>query len=279
MEIAWPLVLFSLLAGAGGCTFAYVGLSELLKVGEGARFQTSVLALAITIVGGCCSVAHLASPQNVMAAVWNLGSFSGISLELIMIGITAIIMIVYLIVLKRSAEAAGARKALAVLGIIAGLLLAFITGHGYVIEAQAAWNTELLPLAYLGTALALGAFIYQSCAISAKVDAEDLAKTARPVGAGALIGAVTALAYAAYAGIAASPAVAGFGVVVCGVVVTAVCGILVIAKKQFATTIAVPVIGAIAAFVGALSLRCFMWIVGGGFLTLFQIASTTRIFS
>lgn len=278
MEIGWPLVFFSLLAGCGGCAFAYAGLSECTGTAKAARVPAAIVSLVLVIVGGCCSVAHLASPQNVMAAVWNLGSFSGISVELMLIGIVAILLIAYLVASKRNASAQ-ALKVLGVVGGIFGLLLAFFTGHGYVIEAQAAWNTEALPAAYLGTALALGAFIYALVAARTDVAEDDMAKIATPVGVGALLGALSIVCYVVAVGFgtaATQPVVLWGGLVLCGVVVTAVCGVLYMTHKTFGNPLVVPVVGLVGAFVGALALRSFMWLLGSGFLNLFAIATGPR---
>lgn len=279
MAIEWSLVLFSMLAGCGGCAFAYVALGDLLKCGKDARFKIAVVALVITIVGGFCSVTHLASPQNVMAAVWNIGSFSGISVELILIGITCVLVIAYLVMVRKGVSE-GATKIVGVIGGVFGLLLAFFTGHGYVLESQVAWNTELLPLAYLGTSIAFGAFAYAVCAVAFKVSGEELSRMALPVGIGALVGAVTVVAYVAVVGLdagAENPLVVWVGLIACGVVVTAACGVALLAKKNLAASLAVPCVGLVATAVGSLALRCFMWIAGSGFLLLFDISMGPRV--
>lgn len=279
MAIEWPLVLFSLLAGCGGCTFAYIALADLLKCGKPARFNITVVALIITVIGGFCSVAHLASPQNVMAAVWNIGSFSGISVELILIGITCILMIAYLVMVRREASE-NATLVVGVIGGVFGLLLAFFTGHGYVLESQLAWDTEFLPLAYLGTSLALGAFVYAVCAAAMKVAAPELEKMAVSEGAGAIIGALTIVAYVAAVGLGAgaeNPLVVWVGLIACGVVVTAVCGVMLLVRRALASSLALPCAGLAAAAIGALSLRAFMWIMGSGYLSLFDICTGPRV--
>ena len=91
MAIQWPLVIFSLLAGAGGALLAFVGLSGVLGLAKKARVPAAVGALVLLVVGGCASVAHLAQPANIMAAAANVFSFSGISVELIMLGVNAIV--------------------------------------------------------------------------------------------------------------------------------------------------------------------------------------------
>lgn len=76
--IQWPLVLFSLLAGAGGCALAFAGASEFVGGTKRARFAVGVVSLVLVVVGGLFSVLHLASPQHVMAAVRHVFSFSGV---------------------------------------------------------------------------------------------------------------------------------------------------------------------------------------------------------
>lgn len=279
MSVEWPLVLFSLLAGCGGCTFAYLALSDLMTANRKGRFPIALVALIVTVVGGFCSVAHLASPQNVMAAVWNIGSFSGISVELILIGVTCVLMAVYLVLAKRGASESSI-KAVGAVGGVFGLLLAFFTGHGYVIEARATWNTELLPFAYLGTALAFGAFLYAVCAVACKVDEADVRKMAIPVGVGAVLGAVSVFGYVLAVGFdvaATEPVLLWGGLVLCGIVVTAACGIVAMVRRQSMDSYAVPCVGLAATALGAVSLRAFMWLVGSGFLGLFEVAMTSRV--
>ena len=86
MEIQWPLVLFSLTAGTGGSLFAFVGLSEFLGGYAKMRDAGAVCSLALIVIGGCFSVLHLASPLHAISAVTNLLSFSGISIELMLLG-------------------------------------------------------------------------------------------------------------------------------------------------------------------------------------------------
>jgi len=277
MTIQWSLVLFSLLAGTGGCAFVYVAVSEFTNSGATARFTVTLVALILTLLGGCASVAHLALPQNMMAAVRNIGSFSGISIELILIGIVALLMVVYMIIVKREV-AATARKVVGVLGLIAGLLLAFFTGHGYVLQAQPTWNTQALPFAYLGTALAAGAFLY---AVFATVQSkEDVDKMALPVGIGAIIGTLSILIYIFAIGLekaGSEPLVLWGGLVLCGCVAEVLCAVLALTKKALGNPLIVPVVGLAAAFVGALSIRALMWLVGSGFMLLFDTASGPRI--
>lgn len=174
MAIQWPLVLFSLLAGAGGAMLAFAGLSQLLGGSRTVRRRAVWCALALFVIGGLCSVAHLASPLNAISAVTNLLSFSGISIELMLLGASFIAGAAYL-VLTREEGRDGAVRVVAVLAVIFGVAIGFFCGHGYVIDAQPTWSTETLPLAYLGTSLALGAFAYALVAAATKTPADKAA--------------------------------------------------------------------------------------------------------
>lgn len=277
MAIEWSLVLFSLLAGCGGGALVFVGLSELFKVAEKPRFNVTLIATILIVAGGCFSVLHLQRPDRIMWAAQNVFSFSGISIELIFVGLCVVLGIVYLVLCKRG-SAATARKVIAILALMCGLLLAFFTGHGYVIESRANWNTEMLPLAYTGTALAAGGFLFLLMAAVQKVDAAEFKKMALWGIIAAALCAVTLIAYVAAIGFDAA-AVNGVllwgGIIICGVVATVAAAVLAYLKP--ASGAAFAGVGLVAALVAGLALRALMWLVGTGFYSLFDLASTTRL--
>ncbi|PWM44630.1 MAG: hypothetical protein DBX43_01795 [Coriobacteriia bacterium] len=275
--IQWPLVLFSLLAGAGGCAFAFAGASEFVGGTKRARFVVGVVSLVLVVVGGLFSVLHLASPQHVMAAVRHVFSFSGVSVELMVLGLVVVVGVAYLVLSKRSGVD-GARKGFAVAGIVLGLLLAFVTGHGYVISAKAAWFTEILPIAYMGTSLAAGALLFLLVSLAA--DKEFSAKPwGVPVLAASIVGAVTIVAYLAYlqsAGfdVTSQALVTGLAVV-CGIVVAIGCSIAILrcaagGNRQTLTVLAA--VGFVGALAGGLAVRLLMWLFSEGFMELFEAA-------
>ena len=109
MDIQWPLVLFSLVAGTGGSLFAFVGLSELLGGSDKTRDAGAACSAVLLALGGCLSVLHLAAPLHAISAVTNLLSFSGISIELMLLGANFAIMVAYLLVRRRSKATAPLR--------------------------------------------------------------------------------------------------------------------------------------------------------------------------
>lgn len=277
MAIEWSLVLFSLLAGCGGGALVFIGIAEILGIGEKPRFTVGLIATILIIVGGFCSVLHLQQPGRIMWAAQNVFSFSGISVELIFVGLCVVFAIIYIILAKRG-SAAGARKAIGIIAALCGLLLAYFTGHGYVIEARANWNTALLPLAYCGTALAAGGFLYLLIAALQKVDEAEFKKMALWGVIAAAICALTLVAYVAKIGFAEAGQnglLLWGGIMVCGVVATIVTAVLAYVKP--ASGAAASGLGLAVALIGGLALRALMWIVGTGFYSFFEIAQSTRV--
>ncbi len=272
MDIQWPLVLFSLVAGTGGSLFAFVGLSELLGGSAKAKDVGTVVAIALVVLGGCFSVLHLASPIHVMSAVTNLLSFSGVSIELMLVGAVFVVAVAYLAVRKRTSSETAA-KVLAVLGILFGVMLGFFCGHGYVIEAQPTWNTEILPLAYLGTSLACGAFLYGVLS-AVKGDGSELrGKGSLFTLVAAIIAVVGMVAYAAFLGadaVSTQGLVFWGGVVVVGIVATLVVAVVGMSGFAKAQPLAVSVAGLCCAFVGGIAVRSLMWLCSTGYIDLFS---------
>ncbi len=279
IETQWPLVIFSLLAGVGGTLGAFAALALLLKKAEKSAFVALIVALVLFVLGGLASMLHLASPQNAMAAATNLLSFSGISVELIMLGASFIAMLALAIMVKRGAEGT-ALKVVAVLVIICGLVLAFVCGHGYVIDARQYWNTNLLPLAYLGSVLPAGGLLY--LALEAFKDAEaDLKSLELVTLIAAVVSAITLVVYLVFVGgeiVASSPVVTYGGIIVCGIVITlaAAAGAFIVKGSGAVKTCLV--VGIISSVIGALCLRVFMWVASNGFMDLFGLA-TERMFA
>ena len=252
MDIQWPLALFSLLAGCGGGMFAFAALAELKGFGGRRRFAVALAAAIVVIVGGCASVAHLGNPSNIMAAAANIGSLSGISVELIFLGATVVFGVAYAVAVKREASASVC-KALAVIAGVLGVVLAFVTGNGYVMESQAHWNTPLLPLCYLASGLTMGGAVYAACAVALPDDDEAGQKSSfalvnRCVLVIAALQAVFVLVFDAVHGFAGD---------------AAVCAAFAGKNGKLAYA------GAACAVIGGLGFRCAMWLMGTGFLSLF----------
>ena len=266
MAIQWPLAIFSLLAGCGGGMLAFMAFAEVKGFGVNRRFPLAVAALVLIVVGGCASVAHLGNPANIMAAAANIGSLSGISVELIFLGASAVFAAAYAVAVKRGASA-GARKAIAIIAGVLGVILAFVTGNGYVMESQVNWNTPLLPLCYLASGLTMGGAVYTAAQI-AMPDEGEMQKAAgsvinRCVAAIAIVQAALFLAFDAVSGFAGDAICFWVCAFIVGGLGTAVCAWFSAKNERLAYA------GAACAVIGGLGLRCAMWLMGTGFLSLF----------
>lgn len=277
-KIQWPLVLFSMLAGCGGCCFAFAGVAGALGESTTVTLWATGISLVLVVVGAVCSMMHLATPRHAFAAVTHLLSFSGISVELIMLGVVSALMAAYgAACLWFDNELV--RLVLGMAGALAGVVLAFVTGHGYLISSKPTWNTKKLPLAYTGTALVAGGFLYAAVSVATGgVWAMEL-PVKLLLAACAVFSAVTVAAYLGHLGMQTAkknPTLFWVGIVVCGLVVPLACAAILLAPLPSMAFVAVAAVGFVAAMAGGLSLRMLMWIVGAGFLFFFEDAQVNR---
>lgn len=270
MEIQWPLVIFSLLAGCGGVTLAFAGLSAVLGIGEKARVPAAICSLVLLVVGGCASVLHLGQPANIMAAATNIFSFSGISVELIMLGASVIVALIFLLLAR--GDNAGGVKAVGVIGIVVGLVMAFVVGNGYVMVAQPHWNTPMLPLAYLGSGLAMGATLFASLMVATKAAVADVKKIMPYVVAATALQAIAFIAYAAVISFAVDALLFWGGALLVGSVGALVCAVLMPKTPTLAYA------AFVCALIGGICLRALMWLVGTGYLAFFDMAAAYHVF-
>ena len=277
-KIQWPLVLFSMLAGCGGCCFAFAGVAGALGESTTVTLWATGISLVLVVVGAVCSMMHLTTPRHAFAAVTHLLSFSGISVELIMLGVVSALMAAYgAACLWFDNELA--RLVLGIAGAVAGVVLAFVTGHGYLISSKPTWNTKKLPLAYTGTALVAGGFLYAVVSVATGgVWAMEL-PVKLLLAVCAVFSAVTVAAYLGHLGMQTAkknPTLFWVGIVVCGLVVPLACAAILLAPLPSMAFVAVAAVGFVAAMAGGLSLRMLMWIVGAGFLFFFEDAQANR---
>ena len=148
---------------------------------------------------------------------------------------------------------------MAVIGAVFGVLLSFMAGESYLMEARPNWCSQLLPLGYLLTAVPEGIAAYL-VVVAAKAKDADVAPYGRALLVGGVLGAVGACAYVLWAGPADGVQWALLVVAVIGAgVVPAVCGALV--GKKPGSLMAMAGGSVACAFVGAVSYRCIMWLI------------------
>jgi anaerobic dimethyl sulfoxide reductase subunit C (anchor subunit) len=256
MPVQWPLLIFTLLVGAGSGILAFLGISEFAGAGKKTRFIASLIAVALFILGGISSIFHLGHPANVMAAAGNLLSGSPISLELLCLIIAIIVAVVYLVAVKRELDIS---KAVGIIGILVSVVLAFVVGHGYeVIASRPNWSVGTLSLAYLFSGLCVGGYFFIAIASVLKEEVSLIKKLALFL---SFVAGASMIAFAAY-GISVdlgSHTTVFWGVVVfIGGIVPLVTAAGLVVKQ----TPVLMYIGFIAALAGGVAFRILMWVLG-----------------
>lgn len=132
MSIQWSLVLFTALTGLAGWLFACVLISEWTNRAERTRFIAMLSGLVLMAVGGFASVLHLSHPENMLAALSH--PTSGIFIEAVLVGISALCAIVYLVLHARKVSDT-VRKVFLVISAIAGVALSFMAGSSYMMSS------------------------------------------------------------------------------------------------------------------------------------------------
>ena len=264
MEIQWPLAVFTLLTGCAGWLFFFTGLNEFTRKSEKSGFVPGVVAIVLLAVGSFASVLHLSHPFRMLNALSH--PTSGIFIEFVLVILLGCSILVYLILLKRNV-AGTPLKVLAVCGMVFGVLISFMAGESYIMEGRAAWQTMLLPMGYLGTAIPSGAALYWVLASGAGEQSDKASGVAVLVGG--VVALVTALAYALVSGSLALGAgvYVGVTVVLSGAAPIA-CGILARVRTSGLKPLAA--IALICALLGGLSYRVMMWVVGSGAFNFFS---------
>ncbi len=271
MSIQWPLVLFSLLAGSGGAVLAYAGYGDMKDSSKKLQFQAGIIGLVMIVLGGICSVFHLGHPASFMAAVSHLGSFSGISVELMFAGALVICGVVYVISVKRNAKSVS--KVFGIIDLVLGIVFAFMIGMSYLIPAQPAWNTVLLPLCFLFSCLSLGGFIY--IVLNAHLsDDESNPMIVMSVLVCSATAAVLCLIYGFVSGgFDEGSALAFFLIATAGGVVAAIGAWYVKSKKNKEMWMWIGLAGSLCC---ALFIRMFMWAAATGWIDAFAEAVANR---
>lgn len=259
MGIQWSLVLFTLLGGVGAGAFFFAGIDELRRKRTPAAFATCICVLVLLVVGGICSVTHLGHPLRAFPILWN--PKDGIFLEALLLGLLAVTLIVYMVMLKGN-KGSTACKVCAVLGMIFAVLLAFMSAHSYMMDARPAWNTILLPITYLVSAFGGGASLYLMLVAIKKGDEEQRKIASIYTLATGALTLIFSIAYAAFIGIIGNGEFAWvvWGLmVVCGGIIPIICGFL--AMRSSKNTLVFAIISLIGATLGALGIRVLMWLV------------------
>ena len=257
MEIQWSLVLFTALSGAGAWLVACAGLDAFKGLAKKTVVPAVVTGIVLIIVGGIAAATHLSHVDRIMAVLAHPAP--GIFLEAVLLGIDVVVAVAFLVLYRRGASE-GVLKGLGVVAVAMAAVFSYACGSSYMMSSQLAWNTVALPLGYLGTALAAGtALWYLLCAARREEGAAlSLAATETLVGAAAaLVGGDSAILF-------------WVGVVVCGGVVPAACGVAGMKKTEGALSLAI--VAVVGAFIGAVADRVLMGTASIALMSLFGVS-------
>lgn len=274
--IQWPLVLFTLIAGAGYGTLACTGVARLAgRQSDGVRSLSLVVALVLLCVGGLMSVFHLVHPERFMGAITNLFSFSGIALELISLGIGVVVAGAFFL-LARAGNVAG-EKVCAVLALLVGVVAAFLQGFAYFeVAAQPGWHSLALALGYLFTSLTAGFLVYAVVALARGDESDDVrlvGRVAAVLGLGALASTAVYAATLSGEGLLQGQAVA----MAVAAVIFELAALGTAAWLGFKTpNVGVAAGGVVAGVGGSVAVRVLMWAVAAYGFDFLYMATANR---
>lgn len=268
MSIQWSLVLFTAISGCGAWLFVCTALGELR--GEISRMQlpASIAAVVLMVVGGLLSATHLSHVDRIFAVLTHPAP--GIFLEALLLGIMALTVIVFAMLVKRE-NAGRSRKVLAAIGLVLGVVFVVSCGASYMMDARPAWSTPLLPLAYAGTSAAAGAGMYLALASLCKEGEGACRNAGLYTVAGGVLSLVTAMSYGMLSGIATGSEALLFwvGAVLVGGIAPLAAGI--VAWKKPSGAFALGIVALVGGFVGSVTVRALMWLVGAAILNYFGV--------
>ncbi len=275
MSVQWELLLFSLFIALGMGCFAFVAVTEWLGKLESVRLPGALTSLAAMGVGGIISAMHLGHPERVFHILGNVKS--GIAQEFILTAVVGGIIALYTLLLLWKDASVQARKNVAALGFVFAVLMTFSTGRIYVLGSRPAWNTYIIPILYVATAVALGLFAMYIWTVVKEKD-ELIIKQVNKAALFAQIGfAVMVLAYVIYLFTAPFPdpsrspqrllagdlALLFWGaVVVVGLIIPMILTIRQMKEKPGGSILTVPITGLICTLVGSGTIRALMYLLG-----------------
>lgn len=279
MSIEWILVFFILLVGLGCGTYVVAIITtEWFGKAKQIRMPSMITSLVILAVGGVTSIFHLQHPERIFGALSH--PTSGIFMESSMIGLVGLVIIIYLIALRRKATD-NTLKIIGTIGMIPAVILAFAVGHSYMMPARPAWNTLTLPLNYFASAAVMGCVCVSILLARSKgTDPAVISGLNRATLISLAIQAVLVIAYIIYLSVApyqaatrsASRILAGDlaplfwgGIVLLGLLVPAVLVLQIKKKKaEFSSLVMRVQVSMACILLGGIAFRVMMFALGSG---------------
>jgi len=156
MEVDVLMVLYVLFGGVAAGSFWAAVIAEFRGVRRRPCKRCYVAAFVSLILASVSIFMHLPHPENSIYIFSNLSSswLSRETLSMFSLGVLAFIYIL------QPMFGVPGRKLVGFLGAVAGLAYTVSTGMVYVVPAQPAWNTLLMPLIHVVSAAVLGVFVF-----------------------------------------------------------------------------------------------------------------------
>lgn len=156
MELQRPLILFTTFISASAGLFAAQGCYALAGEGRKAQLPALITSVVIMAIGGIAVFFHLTHPDRLLNGFGHITS--GITQELIAIVATFVVMVIFVVYLRRSEE--NLPKWLAWIAVLVSLVLVVVMGHSYMMPARPTWDSVLQPLSLIGSGFAMGIGIF-----------------------------------------------------------------------------------------------------------------------
>lgn len=202
MEPQYPLIFFTLFLCLACGMLAIQGY--LLVTGKGTRkfHLVAVVTEAMFLAfGGFSSFLHLHHWERIFNGFGHLSS--GITQELIGIVVTAVVLVIMFVVMRRP-EAKGASDArlaplwVGVLALVVGVAMGFVCAHSYDMSSRPAWSNVTLYLYYYASEFVLGAVGIWTVAAALKQDETTGTLLARLTLVAGVVSAVAVIACGFY---------------------------------------------------------------------------------
>lgn len=166
MELQWALILFTTLLSASAGLFAVQGGMAILGKGTKAQLPALITSAVLLVVGGIAVFFHLQHWERIFNGFGHLTS--GITQELIVIVIVAIVMVVYFVMIRRGEVPTWC----GIVAIVVAVTLVIVMGYSYMMSSRPTWDSVAQPLALLGAGFAIGTGLFAAIDAKTEEDAE-----------------------------------------------------------------------------------------------------------
>ncbi|MDR1183839.1 MAG: dimethyl sulfoxide reductase anchor subunit, partial [Coriobacteriales bacterium] len=184
MELQWPLMIFTLFICLGAGTFGVTGLLAGLGRAQEIQIPATAISLVAIIIGGIASFLHLQHWDRIFNGFGHLTS--GITQELIGIVIFVVFAVIYLVLARKGKIASWAGW----VALVISVALVIVMSLSYAMSARPVWDSPLLWLYYLASAILSGALVISALSSIKKTDDTFIPKIALAAGALTLIALV-----------------------------------------------------------------------------------------